>query len=89
MAYNKKSSSGNWTTVSKALLVEKNKGLSIHVSISALDGSDKKIANIREFYYKDNEDWLPTQKGFTVDLELIPEFLQNLVEFFDKYIEDK
>lgn len=25
MAYNKKSSSDNWTTVSKALLVEKNK----------------------------------------------------------------
>jgi len=50
MAYNKKSSSGNWTTVSKALLVEKNKGLSIHVSISALDSSDKKIVNIREFY---------------------------------------
>jgi len=50
MAYNKKSSFGNWTTVSKALLVEKNRGLSIHVSISALDGSDKKIANIREFY---------------------------------------
>lgn len=88
MAYNKKSSSDNWTTVSKALLVEKNKGLSIHVSISALDSSDKKIVNIREFYLKDNE-WLPTQKGFTIDLELIPEFLQNLVEFFDKHIEDK
>lgn len=44
----------------------------------------KEFYDFRTFFKNKEEEWKPTQKGFTISVNSIQDFLEELKDFFDK-----
>jgi len=65
---------------------QKNDNLIIKVEKSSYSG--KEYYDFRTYYKDKNDEFKPTQKGFTISPELIHDFLKKLNEFFKEELKE-
>jgi len=58
-------------------IIQKNERTQVRVSVDEYNG--KTFLAVREFYFDaPSDDWAPTKRGVTLDLELIDELIDGL-----------